>query len=912
MMKRKVLSLLVMVCLCLGMLPLGAVAEENAEAAYRQVGGNQYVIGIALDPYADALIINEGGQCMGQGVHGDPLPENPRALYKDIKVCVAVRKETSTDGVIYEEDKTNAVTIAVESMRLEHLEGAEDTFSWAEEGETVLEKTEGFEEGTSAPLYFKQGYEGTYMVRVQVAITANGTTETETVSMKVFTQNYDPKEYLRPEDDTVESLNQFLEETFGPDGNGETPAKVILKNGTYSGEIQLPENMKDAYIFVTEGQKGTVVEGGINLNNNVIYNIIGVDFIGDKGTGEGGKGSRAIYNGNCAVVAECTFQNYDVALDSQDALVNTQRNIFINNGIAARVDIEDAGPLGINDWTGNVFLGNDLAVQVISLHKDRSPYYFRITESNFIGNATDFEVECSGTLYFHKNYFGEKAKNAPSDSTEFLTRLDGAKTKGDLKELVTSQPPEVECDHGTTKVVTNPRWKEPLQYQLSQHLPTAAESEATVERTFASPVSGKEDDNASIENYLTVDWSLVTEIINDDASGLPISAAAFEGEEDKQIQVVDLQGNFMGTWQFPTEVDGATGSFLAGLQMASSQEDQLTVEIPGGDAIQTLQPTLTIDCQIPNAQVTVNGRKVASQQKGGQLTFSVPQSGTYVVQEETISPVVPDDDDGTLPPAPVVDGAEKGKVTFSPARPSQGQTVIVTATPDQGYRVDTVTVTDANGKTVTVTNRGSNQYAFIQPTGKVTIQVTFVWDNPFVDVGNEWYADAIEYVNVHNLMAGMSGTTFEPNTKLNRAMAAQILYNLEGKPAVTASSTFTDAAAAGEWALDAIAWAQQTGVVAGVGDNLFAPDAQVTREQFAQMMYNYAKYKGYDLTADGDLTQFSDSSKLQSWAVTAMKWANGNGLINGFEDDTLQPAGTTIRGQAASILMNFDLNVVQK
>lgn len=183
---------------------------------------------------------------------------------------------------------------------------------------------------------------------------------------------------------------------------------------------------------------------------------------------------------------------------------------------------------------------------------------------------------------------------------------------------------------------------------------------------------------------------------------------------------------------------------------------------------------------------------------------------------------------------------------------------------------------------------------------------------PFTDVKtSDWYYNAVKYVYENELMAGTSETTFEPNTKLNRAMAVQILYNLEGKPAVTASSTFTDAAAAGEWALDAIAWAQQTGVVAGVGDNIFAPAAQVTREQFAQMMYNYAKYKGYDLTADGDLTQFSDSSKLQSWAVTAMKWANGNGLINGFEDDTLQPAGTTIRGQAASIIMNFDKNVVK-
>ena len=183
---------------------------------------------------------------------------------------------------------------------------------------------------------------------------------------------------------------------------------------------------------------------------------------------------------------------------------------------------------------------------------------------------------------------------------------------------------------------------------------------------------------------------------------------------------------------------------------------------------------------------------------------------------------------------------------------------------------------------------------------------------PFTDVkSGAWYYDAVKYVYENGLMAGTSDTTFDAEMKPNRALAAQILYNLEGKPAVTEAATFTDAAAAGEWALDAIAWAQQTGVVAGMGDNLFAPDAQVTREQFAQMMYNYAKYKGYVLTATGDLTQFSDSSKLQSWAVTAMKWANGNGLINGFEDDTIQPAGTTIRGQAASIIMNFDKNVAE-
>ena len=112
--------------------------------------------------------------------------------------------------------------------------------------------------------------------------------------------------------------------------------------------------------------------------------------------------------------------------------------------------------------------------------------------------------------------------------------------------------------------------------------------------------------------------------------------------------------------------------------------------------------------------------------------------------------------------------------------------------------------------------------------------------------------------------------------------------------------------------LDAIAWAQDTGVVAGMGDNKFDPNAKVTREQFAQMMYNYAAYKGYDLSAKGDLTQFSDGDSVQEWAVPAMSWANGNALINGHDDGTLEPAGTTTRAQAASILMRFDQNVVEK
>ena len=183
---------------------------------------------------------------------------------------------------------------------------------------------------------------------------------------------------------------------------------------------------------------------------------------------------------------------------------------------------------------------------------------------------------------------------------------------------------------------------------------------------------------------------------------------------------------------------------------------------------------------------------------------------------------------------------------------------------------------------------------------------------PFTDVteGEDWFYDAVAYVYENGIMAGTSETTFEPGMLLDRAQAAQLFYNLEGKPAVTGDSTFTDVTS-GHWAVDAITWAAQNDIVVGIGGNLYDPDSNVTREQFAVMLYKYARFKGYDLTAAGDLTQFPDAGSISSWAETALSWANGKGLINGNEDGTLAPGGTATRAQAASILANFDQNVAK-
>ena len=278
-------------------------------------------------------------------------------------------------------------------------------------------------------------------------------------------------------------------------------------------------------------------------------------------------------------------------------------------------------------------------------------------------------------------------------------------------------------------------------------------------------------------------------------------------------------------------------------------------------------------------------------------------------------PVVP-----TYPPT--VDEPENGTVTTSPSRPEEGDTVTITPKPDEGFEVDEILVKDEDGNPVEVTQNPDGTYTFTQPDGKVTITVTFRCDggelcpgHHLTDVSKDaWYHAAVDYAVEHGIMEGMSATTFSPNIEVTRAQAVQILYNLEGQPDLSDENLgypYEDVNAE-EWYGNAVYWARITGVATGYGDGTFQPGDSITRQEFAQMLYNYAKYKGYDLTAAGDLSQFPDSNTVADWAEAAMSWANGNELINGHDNGTIDPTGTTIRAQAASILMRFDLNLVQQ
>ena len=271
-----------------------------------------------------------------------------------------------------------------------------------------------------------------------------------------------------------------------------------------------------------------------------------------------------------------------------------------------------------------------------------------------------------------------------------------------------------------------------------------------------------------------------------------------------------------------------------------------------------------------------------------------------------------------IPPTYAVTAPETtgGTVTVSPSRASSGRMVTITAAPDTGFALESLTVLDSRNNEITLTDKGDGKYTFTMPASRVTVEASFTpAPLPFEDVApGAWYESAVRYAYLHDIMEGMSATTFQPNGTLSRAMAVQIFYNLEGQPGLSDENLgypYEDVDAQA-WYGNAVYWARITGVATGYGDGTFQPTDSITRQEFAQMLYNYAKYKGYDLTAEGDLSQFPDSGSVADWAEAAMSWANGNELINGHDDGTIDAGGAGTRAQAASILMRFDQNLVEK
>lgn len=266
----------------------------------------------------------------------------------------------------------------------------------------------------------------------------------------------------------------------------------------------------------------------------------------------------------------------------------------------------------------------------------------------------------------------------------------------------------------------------------------------------------------------------------------------------------------------------------------------------------------------------------------------------------------------------VIPSALANTVKADKTKAAAGDTVTLTAAGE-----GTLTVTDANGKAVALTDLGSGKYTFKMPSAKVSVGFKTTADQPcdggkdcpsapFTDVDTaKWYHLSVDYVLTHKMMNGVSSRAFAPNANLTRGMLVQILYNLEGKPKGTAAN-FSDVQA-DAWYAEAVGWAASNKVVTGYADGTFRPNAAVTREQAAAILYRYAQSKGIDVSVgeNTNILSYVDVQQASEYAIPALQWAVGAGVLNGKNGGRLAPTGTATRAEIAAIMQRWCENIIK-
>ena len=246
-----------------------------------------------------------------------------------------------------------------------------------------------------------------------------------------------------------------------------------------------------------------------------------------------------------------------------------------------------------------------------------------------------------------------------------------------------------------------------------------------------------------------------------------------------------------------------------------------------------------------------------------------------------------------------------GGVNVTPSSPAKGDKVKITLSPNKGYKLDKLTVTDASGKTVSTTKTSDTVYTFTMPASQVTVGVTYVkadetTEQPstktFSDVSSsDWFADAVKYVSDKGMMNGTGNGQFSPADSTTRAMLMTVIARYAGQ----------DTTGSNPWYQKSMEWAKANGVSDGT-----APNANITREQLVTMLYRHAKSTGKDVSVgkDTNILSYADATTVSEYAVPAMQWACGAGIVNG-ANGKLNPQNNATRAEVAAILMRYCENI---
>ena len=449
---------------------------------------------------------------------------------------------------------------------------------------------------------------------------------------------------------------------------------------------------------------------------------------------------------------------------------------------------------------------------------------------------------------------------------------------------------------GSLAVNSAPFWQGANWVAYALILPTADDEAQQVKVYTGNTTSGSTHGVITIPEGEEADLEKIVDLDNDVINIPNGSVIEFQNSDGVVKGVVQAEGSTTAIADdaFLIQLDDEVSTTVT-----VNDAGSVLVEDSAGETVVTIAPadgTVTItkdgDVEVPaGSTVTDADGNQESLVYGG----TVSSDGTTAANP---APVAPN------PSYPIaIADSENGAVTSSHIAATAGSAVTLTVAPEEGYELASLTVTDYLGNQIALSGSGS-RYAFTMPASQVKVEAVFAPAGekpglPFTDVSEDnWAYGDIVYVYENGLMQGDSATIFDRLSSISRKEIVTILYRLAGEPAVAADNGFADVAD-GVWYADAVNWAVAEGVTQGVGGNRFDPDAAITRQDLAVMLWRYAGEPAGDLSA---LEGYRDEDSVSGYARAALAWAVEQGIVTGVGDSTLDPMGSAQRQQAAAMI----------
>ena len=712
--------------------------------------------------------------------------------------------------------------------------------------------------------------------------------------------------------------------------NLDSPAKYY----DYSGNAWLPDAL---YVF-----GGTYDKGDAEHGNSLNLNITGGTFNCTNGQGS----AIAIYDiGRVAQAAKITISG-----DAKLATTTSNRKAY---------DVLSLSDIGVtNPATG--YGKTDLVGKVSTAI---SGGYFTTDPSNYCVTGK------TGVSSGDSTYPWTVGTIEVKDENEIKTDTQKGATQATLSSEIAEKDKTAATDVGTsvtptkltdTTPITETEKNEALT-ELVKNNKVTLESDGTIPQDTTVTVVKKTYLDVTVTAYDTTNNTVSMNIV----PKYDLIAVAKTGTDEKKVTLKSAQDAKVGS----TEVKVTLPDAFKGKKVYINHNNGANLYVATANAT-TGEITFTTNgfspftfaLSNPNVVAEVNGNAYTSFQDavnavanggtieivGGNKNYTATISGsskTFTVKNTLDSDItVKVNNDSktvgknngtqsftyTKPSSGSSGGSSSGKTTYkvttsavnnggvnaSPSSAEKGATITITLSPDKGYKLDKLTVTDGSGKTVSTVKKSDTVYTFTMPASAVKVGVSYVKatetpsETKFNDVSaNDWFASAVDYVTGKGMMNGTADNTFSPKANTTRGMVVTVLYRLENQPSTSAAS-FTDVAS-GAYYANAVAWANANGIVSGYGSGKFGPNDKVTREQLAAILYRYAQYKKYDVSVgeDTNILSYDDAQSISSYAIPAIQWACGAGVVTGKSGSKLDPKGNATRAEVAAMLMRFCENV---